>query len=52
MMIVDVLFYEIQLNKEIADGGVSAYCDGSGDWMKSLSAKIAENVAINKVHIR
>ena len=38
-----------QLNKAIFDLGLPGLCNQSGDWMKSLRVKIAENTSVNKV---
>ena len=38
-----------QLNKVIFDLGLPGLCNQSGDWMKSLRMKIAENTSVNKV---
>ena len=38
-----------QLNKAIFDLGLPGLCNQSGDWMKCLRTKIAENTAVNKV---
>lgn len=41
--------FVLKLNKAIIDGKTSRLCDLTGDWMKSLRTKIAENTAVNRV---